>query len=379
MLALAPARGAVTVTSKAPVVWDRESVLFSACNEDTRSDLVALGSLRDATVFCVTAGGGRVLGLLVDRPKAIVAVDLNPAQNALLELKLEAMRHLDHAGYLRFLGVRPDSSRLATYERLRRHLSPGAQGFFDRNAGAVERGVLFEGRLERYLRRVATVIRIATPLGLNGLLTAVDLETQRAFVDRIDTRVFRFFIHNLVRRSVLSLFSGDPGFFRYLPEEMPLHSVLYDRIFTYLRTHLLRDNPLLQLVFFGRYVWEPALPIYLHSGTYESVKAALAEVGVEIVTATVEETLQHAGPDRFDAYSLSDISSYLDDDAHHRLFEHTLATARRGARVCSRSNIHHRPLAEEHAARFVRSTDKERALRLDDHACVHEFFVGSVE
>lgn len=379
MLALAPARGAVTVTCRNPVVWDKKSVLFSACNEDTRSELVALGSLRDKSVFCVTAGGGRVLGLLVDRPKSVVAVDLNPAQNALLELKIEAMRHLDHAGYLRFLGARPDADRLGTYERMRRHLSVGAQNFFDRNITSVERGVLFEGRLERYLKRVAAVIRVMSALGLNSLLTAVDLETQCAILDRIDTKPFRWVVECLARRSMLELFSGDPGFFRYLPPELPLHRMIYDRIFGYLRRHLLRENALLQLVFFGRYVWEPALPVYLHSGTYESVKAALSEASIEIVTATVEETLEHAGPNRFDAYSLSDISSYLDDDAHHGLFERTLSTARPSATVCSRSNLHHRPLAEEHARRFLRSSDKERALSLDDHACVHEFLIGTIE
>ena len=127
MLALAPS----APQSDSPVVWNRDSILFSACNEDTRSELTAFGSLEGKNVFCVTAGGGRVLSLLLDRPRAITAVDLNPAQNALLELKIAALKKLDHDGYLRFLGVRPHADRLATYSELRRSLSPVAQSFFD--------------------------------------------------------------------------------------------------------------------------------------------------------------------------------------------------------------------------------------------------------
>jgi S-adenosylmethionine-diacylglycerol 3-amino-3-carboxypropyl transferase len=362
----------------APVVWNKQSILFSACNEDSRSELRAFGSLTGKRVFCVTAGGGRVLNLLLERPSSIRAVDLNPAQNALLELKVAAMRELDHDAYLRFLGIRPASDRGATYARVRRDLSVDARGFFDRNAAAVEAGILFEGRLERYLKRTAAFLRLARPLGLDQLLQAPDLQAQRAFLDRLETRLFRAVAETLCRRSVLRAFSGDPGFFRYLPPELPLHSTLYDRIFGYLRENLLRDNALLQLVFFGRYVWEPALPIYLHEETFDDVKRALADVTLEIVTATVEEALVGKGESEFDAFSLSDISSYLDDGAHHRLFAAVLDTAAPGARVCSRSNLYHRALSSEHAERLERADEIERELRARDHACVHEFFVGGV-
>src|SRR5215471_5142215 len=118
-------------TATPPVAWNKESIIFSACQEDSRSELAAFGPLHGKHVFAVTAGGGRVLNLLIDRPRAITAVDLNPAQNALLELKIAAVRGLDHGVYLRFLGVRIAEDRLAVYERqLRQQLSSGAQRYF---------------------------------------------------------------------------------------------------------------------------------------------------------------------------------------------------------------------------------------------------------
>src|SRR5688572_12482831 len=86
--------------TRVAVDWKRDSILFSSCNEDSGSELRAFGDLTGKHVLCITAGGGRVLNLLVTRPAVIWAVDLNPAQNSLLELKVAGMRALDHEAYL---------------------------------------------------------------------------------------------------------------------------------------------------------------------------------------------------------------------------------------------------------------------------------------
>jgi S-adenosylmethionine-diacylglycerol 3-amino-3-carboxypropyl transferase len=375
----ARARSAVEVSFGPPVVWARDTILFSAENEDTRSELKAFDSIRDQRVLAVTAGGGRVLNLLLGMPRSIVAVDLNPAQNALLELKVVAMRELDHGEYLRFLGVRDAGDRARTYQRLRPGLSRAVQSFFDREEKKIEAGILFQGRLEKFLGIVANVTRMAGPFGLTRLLAAEDLETQRSLVARLETPVWRNITQTLCRRSVLRFLSGDPGFYRHLPSDLPLHEVLYDRIHGNLRHTLLRDNPLLQIVFFGRYVYEPSLPIYLHADTFAAVKAALEKVELEIVNATVDEALSDKRRSAFDAFSLSDIASYLDEDAQHRLFERVLAAARPGSRLCSRANVYHRPPAPEHARKLDRNPTIERELARHDFSCVHEFVVARVK
>jgi S-adenosylmethionine-diacylglycerol 3-amino-3-carboxypropyl transferase len=360
------------------VSWARGTIVFSACNEDSRCEIEAFGSIEGKRLLCVTAGGGRVLNLIAGKPAEILAVDLNPAQNALLELKIAGMRELDHAGYLAFLGVRPSAQRLATYERLRPRLSPGAQAFFDARAPLVMGGVLMQGKLEQFLSRLAKLMRFAHPLGVSRLFAFDDLADQRRFLERWDMLLWRAIAKNVARRWVMQVFSGDPGFYRYVPTDIALHRAIYDRIYGYFWNHLARENPLMQIVFFGRYVYEPALPIYLNAATYERTKAALEHVHIETITATVHDALDYGAPQAFDAFSISDISSYLDDAAHHQLFERVLGAARPGAVLCSRSNIHHRPLAAEHAQRVARDPALERQLAIDDHSCVHEFLVGRI-
>jgi S-adenosylmethionine-diacylglycerol 3-amino-3-carboxypropyl transferase len=361
-----------------PVSWERGTIVFSACNEDSQSEIRAFGSLAGKRLLCVTAGGGRVLNLVSQRPERICAVDLNPAQNALLELKIAGMRALDHARYLAFLGARPSRDRVATYDRLRAGLSDGARTFFDARLPLIEDGVLLQGKLERFLGRLSKVMRLGHPIGLTHLFAFEDIAAQREFMARFDTLLWRTLARNLARRWVMQVFSGDPGFYRYVPEDIALHHAIYDRVHRYFWNHLARENAVLQLVFFGRYVYEPALPFYLNAATFERTKAALDHVHIETITATVDDALDYGAAEAFDAFSISDISSYLDDDAHARLFERVVRSARAGAVLCSRSNIHHRALTPEVARRIARDTALEQQLAIDDHSCVHEFLVGKI-
>jgi len=367
-----------TVAPITPIAWSKKSILFSACQEDTRSELAAFGSIEGKRVFCVTAGGGRVLNLLVDRPRAITAVDLNPAQNALLELKMAAIRELDHRGYLAFLGVRPTDDRLATYRRqLRSLLSPGARAFFDRSRKAIEGGILFQGNMEKYLRIGARVLKLGHPFGLKNLLDARNLDEQRIAMQRWETPFWKRVAHLVGNKRVIATLSGDPGFYRNLPDEPPLHEVLYERVHRHLKHNVLRENTFLQLVLYGRYVYEEYLPPYLHADSFDRIKSALAAVDMEIRTDLVTDVLE-SSKSGYDAFSISDISSYMDPGPLHRLYESVFAAANPGARLCSRSNIFHRPLAPEHEARIERDRELEARLSLHDHATVHEFVVGTI-
>jgi S-adenosylmethionine-diacylglycerol 3-amino-3-carboxypropyl transferase len=371
----------VTTTTRAtsPVAWNRESILFSACQEDSRSELAAFGPLQGKDVFAVTAGGGRVLNLLIDKPRSITAVDLNPAQNALLELKIAAVRGLDHGAYLRFLGIRGADDRITMYERyLRDQLSAGAQRFFDGIPKAIAAGILFQGKLEKYLRLGAKVLKLGHPFGLKKLLDATNLDEQRVAMARWETPFWKGVAHLVGNKHLIARLSGDPGFYRNLPPEPPLHEVLYDRVHRHLKHNLLRENSFLQLVLHGRYVYEDVLPIYLNANSFDLIKGALGDTDIDIQTTTVTDSLA-ASSAGFDAFSISDICSYLDPEPSHRLFELVLSKARPGARLCSRSNIFHRPLAAEHAARVSREPELEARLSLHDHATVHEFVVGEIQ
>ena len=82
--------------------------LYSADNEDTRSELTALEIGRDDTVITIAAGGGRALSLLTAAPKRLLAIDRQPDQIYNLELKAAARwRERDLSGLKAFLSATP--------------------------------------------------------------------------------------------------------------------------------------------------------------------------------------------------------------------------------------------------------------------------------
>jgi len=215
--------------------------------------------------------------------------------------------------------------RLKVYQHLRSGLSDDARAFFDKHATAVRRGVLFQGSLERFLVHVSRISHVVRPLWIRRLFKFDDITKQRHFLDGWNTRAWRFVGETMCRRSFLEAFSRDPGFWRFVPPEVPLHTRIFDLMHQYLHNHLARESHLLQLVFFARYIYEPAMPIYLLPGSYERIREALKTTQVKIVTAPAATALADLADRSVDAYSIADVSSYLSEPDFGTLMDESCA------------------------------------------------------
>jgi S-adenosylmethionine-diacylglycerol 3-amino-3-carboxypropyl transferase len=363
------------------IPWRRfgARISYSACNEDSGSEIEVLRPGRAKRIVCISAGGGRVLNLLEEGADEVWAVDVNPPQTHLLELKIAATRSLQHATYLEFLGVRPSSRRLDVYDSLRPQLSQEARAYFDARPGIVERGALYQGSLERFFARyIAPITHLVGGRWIDRLFACTTLAEQTRLLPSWNTPLFRLVGQTLCRRAFFRLFSRDPGFWRFVPPEVKLHQRIFELLHHYLERHLARDNHLLWLVFHGRYGDERVMPRYLLPGPFERIKATLAEVQFHVVRGELGRVLGEAPAEHFDAYSISDISSYLTQQACDETIEQVLRTARSGAQLCSRGIFCHRPLAREHQRRLVRDQALERRLEQDDHAMVHAFLAAEI-
>ena len=358
----------------------REHISYTACNEDSACELQALAPGPGQRIFCVTAGGGRVLDLVASGPEEVWAVDLNPTQNHLLELKVAGTQALTFDEQLAFLGVRPSRQRLATYARVRPRLTPAAQGFFDRHPRLLRAGVIYQGDLERFLARVIVpVLRLLRPVWVRRLMAARTVaEQERLFRER-GTRIWRALVANLARRRFLDWFSRESRFWCYLPPEIPLHTRVVSKVFGYLESHVARDSHFANLLFCGRYVNEASLPRHLQPQGFAELKAALGRTRLHLLTGTVGDGLHQAPEHFFDAFALSDIGSYLDDVSFASLFEQVVRTGRSGARICSRGILYHRELPADVARHVHRLPELERAFARDDASMVHEFLIGELQ
>lgn len=109
------------------------ALVYNTCWEDPAVDRLALDIKSDDTMLVITSAGCNVIDYALTGPRRIHAVDANPRQNALLELKLAGIRHLSFEDFFAAFGrgYHPELRSLYAAD-LRTDLSPFAQRFWDK-------------------------------------------------------------------------------------------------------------------------------------------------------------------------------------------------------------------------------------------------------
>ncbi len=314
----------------------RRRPLYSACNEDTRTEIHALAPAPTDTVVCIAAGGGRALSLLAAGGGRFLAIDRSASQLHALELKAAALDALGYESYRRFLGLEPDPDRLGTYAALRGSLGAGARRYWDARAWMIGPGVLYAGRLETALAAYAAALRRAGSLDwARDWFAAPTLREQRALMRRDVARLARserlwsVFFHPLA----VFLTTRDPSFLRSTQGDVGRY--LFRRFLAYARRHRLRDSFLLHLIYFGCYDPGGAVPHYLTRTGYEGARKRLARL--ELRQDRIECAPAWLNPTTRVVWSLSDVGGWMNAAAFDALLAGLARHSPPGSRVCYRN------------------------------------------
>lgn len=332
-------------------LWS-SSLVYNTCWEDPRVDRRALQIGPGDHVLVISSAGCNALDYLLDRPERVYAIDANPRQNALLELKVAGIRQLEYEDFFRIFGegVHPDFRNL--YQtRLRPELSPFARRFWDRRCGWFEgkRGSFyFNGLAGTVARAFHAYLRLRPKLRghIQALFDAETLDAQRAVYDQqiapilwgpaLRWTLSRQFTMSMIgvphpqRREVQAQHSGGvSGFIResleYVMRELPL-----------------KDNYFYGVYLRGRYT-EQCCPAYLSRDGFATLKGGMI-ARLQIHTGTVTQFLQAGGApiSRFVLLDHMDWMSSYHPEALMEEWDAILARAKSGARAIMRS-AHSRP------------------------------------
>ena len=311
-----------------------DSIRYSVVWEDWLCLKNGLQIHEDDDVLSVTSAGDNAMALLLQNPRSVTAVDLNPAQTAYLELKLGGVRTLSHDEFAGLLGVRPHRDRTALYERARPHLSATSRQFWDQNTQLLVDGVYWSGRLETYIRRFHEEIlpTIAPVEAVRRLLTAPTLEEQRAvFENELATPEFVAAFETYFGRENMAKHGRDPAQFRHV-EKGNVGRYFYQR-FRYACTELpLRGNFYVELFLTSRYADLEAGPEYLRPSNFERLRTLVDRV--RPVTGELEELIRSESKGRFNKANFSDVFEYMSESLTDALFEAMAASFRTGGRLC---------------------------------------------
>ena len=323
------------------------SLVYNACWEDPAVDRDILRLSPEDEVLVITSAGCNALDYALQGPRSVWAVDANPRQNALLALKVAALRRLDHADVWQLFGEgRHPRARQLCADRLRPALDPFAQRFWDRRIGWFDsrRGSFYFHGLSglaawgfrRYLA-LQPKLREA----VSRMFEAESIEAQREIYQReVGPRLWTRPVNALLSSQLVMNLLGVPHPQRKLVELQhggQVAGFIREAIEYVVCSLPLRDNYFWRVYFTGRYT-ERCCPEYLKPQNTAALRDGLID-RVHWRTDTVTGFLrQHSGQiSRFVLLDHMDWMSTYHPDALREEWEAILRRATPNARILLRS------------------------------------------
>jgi S-adenosylmethionine-diacylglycerol 3-amino-3-carboxypropyl transferase len=283
------------------------NIVYNQCWEDPRLDRVALGLTPHDRVVVITSAGCNALDYALAGAGHVHAVDMNPRQNALLELKLAAARALEYQPFFQLFG----RGKLCTWstvypQQLRLQLEPEVRVFWDRH------GDLFSGRGRRksfYFRGtsgtfawlVNTYVDRVAKLrdSVNALLAADSVEQQRDIFEqyRMADRLWRPMIRFAMRRDMTLALLGVPrAQRRQIDVGYPggILQFVMDRVETVFTKLPLKDNYFWRVYMTGEYTKE-CCPEYLKPENFATLQKAASHRVTTHTSSILSFVQQHPG------------------------------------------------------------------------------------
>lgn len=351
---LANAVHANKLTSKRGVLERLFTLAFSGLVypqiwEDPDVDMAALELGPGKRIITIASGGCNVMNYLTAGPEAIIAVDLNPAHIALLNLKLTAARHLpNHETFFRFFGHADDKENTSRYDRfLRDRLPDSARAYWEKRGLTGRRQIsIFTRNIYRYGllgRFIGITHLLARAYGKNPrlMLTAHGLEDQRRLFEENLAPVFDSRFVRWLCRMPVSLYGLGipPAQFAYLSADARgnIAGLLRQRLERLACDFPLEDNYFAWQAFGRGYDRNSrrAIPRYLGREAFETLRQNVDRVEASQISMT--ERLKSLPAMSLDGYVLLDAQDWMTPAQMVELWVEITRTARSGARVIFRT------------------------------------------
>ncbi len=349
---------------------------YSLGNEDWDVEKQALKVNNHDRIVCVTASGDRPLHLLMTPCTEIISVDMNYIQNYLLELKIAALHHLDYEKYLAFLGCEDASDRVSMFNSLKLHLSTDALKFWSKNQAMIKKGVIYQGRVERFTNIASKVLNLIKHKKISTLFSFDDIESQREFVaKKWDTATWKWIFHVCLNPNIMKFMINDPGVISYIEPSIKPGEYIYSRMINYLNHHLAKKSALLQLILIGKILPDAYFP-YLTFEGYKQIRKNVSKISFK--TTNIIDYMNHPDTGKFDCFSMSDIASYMPQESFNYLLKGMHNASNHRARYCIRKLMSNHAIPADLAIHFKRNSELEKKLEHEESNFVYRFIVGEV-
>lgn len=352
-----------------------KDILYAQCWEDPQMDREAFRMTEDDVVFSITSGGCNTLAFLLDNPQKVIALDLNPQQNFLLDMKISAFKALSHEELLEFMGVRDSKNRFPLYERVREFLRPGSKGYWDNQRKKINRGIIHCGRYESYMRLLKRMV--VTPLIRQSVLMRFfeteDPEERAVLFQKKWENLRWWFLTRIMLSRRLNTLLFDKAFFAFLDDTFSFGSHFAEKAKRAMTQLPMKENTFLSFILLGRYYSEDYLPQYLKRENFSIIRGRVDRI--EMVADSCENYFSSLTDSTISKFNFTNIFEWMSADAFEDLLKETIRVAKDKAILTYRNLL----VFREHPSRLnknIRSLkDLARSLHEKDLSFIYNNYV----
>ena len=281
-----------------------ENLVYNTCWEDPRCDRELLQMDANSRVVMLTSAGCNALDYLLDDPQSIDCVDVNPRQNALLDLKSALIQYGDHATLFDFFGTGKHEDAEDIFEDiLNPHLDDYSKKYWANNLHFFS-GTGFRKSFYWYGSAGSAAFLVKTVLETNPktrklvhqLFECTDLEAQQELYARLEPRLINTLTSWLFNRHVFQSMLGVPEAQQNLARLTYKNGMAgyvqqcFRKVFTEISV---TDNYFWKVYLLGEYS-EDCCPNYLNKVHFETLRDRVGRIKTH--TSTLSQFLQdHPG------------------------------------------------------------------------------------
>jgi S-adenosylmethionine-diacylglycerol 3-amino-3-carboxypropyl transferase len=324
-----------------------KNLVYNTCWEDPRCDRELLQFDSNSNVVMITSAGCNALDYLLDQPKQINCIDVNPRQNALLRLKLASFNQGDFSNHFQLFGVGSHEAIAELYtDSLRNGLPDYAQKFWDNNLNYFNPKGLrktfyhygtsgtFAWVANKYLKSRKKLYQ-----QVQDLFSVEQLSEQTAIYNKIEpklhNKLLEFFVNRHLTMCLLGVPRSQQELFmdEYRRGALGFITECLRKVFTQLPTE---DNYFWRLYLYGAYT-ENCSPNYLKVENFETIKAQTDKI--RTYSTTMSSFLKEH-PGSYSHYILLDHQDWLaanNIEALEEEWQQILKNSHSGTKILLRS------------------------------------------
>lgn len=282
-------------------------IRYANCWEDADVLLEGLQAQKNSKIVSIGSAGDNSFSLLTTDPEMVVAVDVNPTQLYLIELKKVAIQHLSHQELIEFLGFRPSLKREEVFNRLRKELSRNVGDYWTHHIRQIKKGVISQGKFEHYFQFFSNKVLpfIHSHKRVEKLLHEKSAEEQRAFyTEHWNTWRWKLLFKIFFSKQIMGKYGRDPEFLKEV--KLSVSDYILQQAGNHLQSVHAQNNFILRYNLTGNFGM--LLPHYLQPENTKKIRENLDRLF--LVEGYAEEATKKYGTFRY--MNLSDIFEYMD-------------------------------------------------------------------